>query len=1346
MKTTTLYLLSAVMIVAMTFTTNARTKDQTKGKNQPGESTLRTASNTFDLQKNKVSRIEFYNTNYGIIGHDTRNSLGGGIWPRGSQNQYIYAGGVWFCGTKTLANGKPSRLCEISYNPNSGASWFAPGSIEDGDLSMDEYRTKYRVYFSTDFRPDNGAPFNSNDGPNWPIWDNSEIPNDTLKKDRYVGNYVDDISLRNRTFNPKGPAFISGEDIFSIFKDTDLNRYEGGVGTRRSQGFPMRLQYEQTIFSWGFGDYRDFIFVKYAIINKSVDTIKDCWVAAAYDMDIAQATNGQNGAANDRCKFYSDEDSLNLAVQWSLGTQGERGKGFGYIGFDFLESPAIDATGRIRHDKKYYDQQEQLGLVTFRNWSINEDLKDNGDRYDFVSQKQKDGDTEAGDKRFLMSTGPFTMVPKDTVRVVVGIVFANTSKGGDADGTVEDLVETIRKDKFAQKVYDDNFRAPIPPDASEISWRPLNNAILVTWDSTSEMSFDRLEEGLDFLGYKLYRARRDDLDSFDVNVLKSPINRGPLGWKQIAQWEMLTPFLKSFVQVGDGDVNMPFLDSLRIVQQVDSFKFIVRRFPSRASQNTPFGVAQWKKYYSEMPFANLQKLLTGEININRALVTTPPKWKNLNAIPWIADPSGMEVPWKQNSAQGFSVADSISYENLMSGLLALLRQGKAVLNFVDIEIDSVEREKIRRQVIVPYMDSITNNSSFVDLGDDDRNGEINEDPDPTITEKLLNNVDYFYRLQAYDEGDYKQLSPKKENVGISELNQLKVSPYAAAAGAKEARVVVTMSDSSTLGGLYNFRFHVLNQDRLNQLFTNADNGGHEIEIEFLPAISPVNYPPASQANPQPPIYGLYQRRIVMRDKSTGKSLFDGTTFLEPTLCNTSVLNLFTENAATYIFSDTVITDSISGKINSFGVFNDRGSILRNGTFTTNKTGTSSTCYSGLLDNEARLTLGFSFDYGILQQGGIIRPDTAFALINSSGAETPLQKGDIQRMQRVDTVFNENGGSFVYGSFNNGPADYEVEFTEGGDTTLTLAYGTKSPRDTKQVKVKYLNTKVTNKISYKRIDENGDSVVVAYPNEVPSYTNPLTVFSSYPLVTDVPVGQYNLSSYAWVSARGRNNLTSRRAQSSGLSGQGRYYLSVVDDIDTVDFIHVFQASGAEFGIDYGNKARRFSNDSPMWDTVVNYVWNKDFQKGDKIAFRVVGGALGLPLPGAKIAAKVITSVPNVADYTDEMLDQVKIVPNPYYVTEQSQRSPYDAKIRFTKLPKQCTIKIYTITGELLRTIEHNETTSPEPDKYAMEPWDLLTTNRQRAASQTLVAEISTPNGAKSIQKFSLIVGGFRLISE
>lgn len=94
------------------------------------------------------------------------------------------------------------------------------------------------------------------------------------------------------------------------------------------------------IYSWGFGDYRDFLFIKYALINKSKDTLRECWLSPAFDMDIGVNGSTANYAANDRTRYYNEEDTLNLAIQWSNGTQGEAGKGFGYIGFDFLESPS----------------------------------------------------------------------------------------------------------------------------------------------------------------------------------------------------------------------------------------------------------------------------------------------------------------------------------------------------------------------------------------------------------------------------------------------------------------------------------------------------------------------------------------------------------------------------------------------------------------------------------------------------------------------------------------------------------------------------------------------------------------------------------------------------------------------------------------------------------------------------------------------------------------------------------------------------------------------------------------------------------------------------------------------
>ncbi|MBI5325776.1 MAG: hypothetical protein HZB41_10990, partial [Ignavibacteriae bacterium] len=557
----------------------AKSNPSAKDKNKQDE-ILRTPNNTFDLQKNTVSNIEFYTTNYGIFGLDILRNIGGGKWPRNSLNQYIFGGGVWLATQKRYPSTDTTlrKLVEISYNPNSGAGWMVPGRMEDNQPAVDLNEVKaYRTYFSTDFKKTEGTPQNPNDGPNWPIWDTSTNPEDTLKKDRYFGKFVYDpdpeSTLRTVAKYPKGPAFISGEDIFCTFKDTDLSYYDGGESSRRPLGYPLNLQYEQMIYSWGFGDYRDFIFIKYEIINFSNDTLWNSWVAPVMDVDIGLMPSPV--ANNDRVKFYSTDPSLNLAIQWTNAepASGERGKGFGYLGFDFLESPAVDSNGFLRRDKKFYNNSEQLGLKTFKNWNIEEDINEDESRYNTMASGVRDGDNGVGDKRFMMSTGPFSLLPGDTVRVVVGMILAGPATKKDADGTDEDAAELVRKDLFAQSVYDNNFRAPQPPELANFTgYKPLNNAMIVTWDSTSENSYDPIENGLGFMGYRLYKARRFDLDSFDVDQIQ-PSNknnnrgRGPLGWKEIAHWEMPTPFYKSSYRIGGNpdDTQYPFIDSLRIV-------------------------------------------------------------------------------------------------------------------------------------------------------------------------------------------------------------------------------------------------------------------------------------------------------------------------------------------------------------------------------------------------------------------------------------------------------------------------------------------------------------------------------------------------------------------------------------------------------------------------------------------------------------------------------------------------------------------------------------------------------------------------------------------------------------
>lgn len=95
-----------------------------------------------------------------------------------------------------------------------------------------------------------------------------------------------------------------------------------------------------------------------------------------------------------------------------------------------------------------------------------------------------------------------------------------------------------------------------------------------------------------------------------------------------------------------------------------------------------------------------------------------------------------------------------------------------------------------------------------------------------------------------------------------------------------------------------------------------------------------------------------------------------------------------------------------------------------------------------------------------------------------------------------------------------------------------------------------------------------------------------------------------------------------------------------------------------------------------------------------------------------------------------LKKIKVVPNPYVVTSVFETSLTNKEVQFRHLPEKCTIRIYTLSGELVRTIEHDNGTS-------LEPWNLRTYNDQEVAFGIFVFHIETPDGEEAMGKFAVI---------
>jgi hypothetical protein len=104
-------------------------------------------------------------------------------------------------------------------------------------------------------------------------------------------------------------------------------------------------------------------------------------------------------------------------------------------------------------------------------------------------------------------------------------------------------------------------------------------------------------------------------------------------------------------------------------------------------------------------------------------------------------------------------------------------------------------------------------------------------------------------------------------------------------------------------------------------------------------------------------------------------------------------------------------------------------------------------------------------------------------------------------------------------------------------------------------------------------------------------------------------------------------------------------------------------------------------------------------------------------------------------SESVLDQVYVVPNPYIAYSPSEIAFQpgirdDKYLEFRNLPRNCTIRIYTIVGELVDTIEKNDNLN-----YAI--WNLLTFESQQIAYGVYIYHIEAPKIGTKIGRFAVI---------
>ena len=93
-----------------------------------------------------------------------------------------------------------------------------------------------------------------------------------------------------------------------------------------------------------------------------------------------------------------------------------------------------------------------------------------------------------------------------------------------------------------------------------------------------------------------------------------------------------------------------------------------------------------------------------------------------------------------------------------------------------------------------------------------------------------------------------------------------------------------------------------------------------------------------------------------------------------------------------------------------------------------------------------------------------------------------------------------------------------------------------------------------------------------------------------------------------------------------------------------------------------------------------------------------------------------------------LDDINVVPNPYYAYSEYETSKLDNRIKITNLPQTCTITIYTVNGNIIRQFQKDDPTITSVD------WDLKNTASIPVSSGIYVIHVSADGIGEKVIKW------------
>jgi hypothetical protein len=423
--------------------------------------------------------------NDGNFAYDNANWLGktdGLYFPRGTKKTVIYAAGVWV-GAKV--NGE-NRLAIAEYS-----SEFTQGPMENGTFLPDA--PEFKVYKIQ--RGD--TPASNPDYANWPA---------------SMGAPVDAEG---------NPQLLGDQMCWSVFNDANFANHTNDAANTH----PLGIEIQESTFAYGrSGALGQIIFMKFLIINKGGNTLDSTFISLWADPDLGDASDDLVGCDTTLSVGYCYNEA---------GGDGIYGASPPAVGFDFFQGPKIetgDQNDSALFQGEWIKGYKNLPMTSFNKYINGTDPRSFEETYNYMKGLMPNGDPvvdpegdttkffvagdpvtatgwlddNAADRRYMMSSGPFTMLPGDTQEVVAAIV---VGQGADRLKSITALKQV---DQQAQLVFDLNFDIPNPPPNPTTYVRNFDGAIDIIWGTEPQDTYqdyiDKLGEFYIFEGYNIYQG------------------------------------------------------------------------------------------------------------------------------------------------------------------------------------------------------------------------------------------------------------------------------------------------------------------------------------------------------------------------------------------------------------------------------------------------------------------------------------------------------------------------------------------------------------------------------------------------------------------------------------------------------------------------------------------------------------------------------------------------------------------------------------------------------------------------------------------------------------------------